>query len=166
MKKANKMNQFKYILLFMTCLSLLFFASCDDDDPADNPVPTETEKEKLVAALTTKTWTVDVTNTNVANSNGALDASTFTISFTSTSAGANYTLGGDIASFLTGGSFDIDTDANVTNLTLNVASGVELDAVVTAFTVTENSFEVTASISDSNGRIAGLGDYVFVFTAS
>ena len=109
---------------------------------------------------------MDVTNTNVSNSDGVLDAATFTIAFTATGSGANYTLGGDIANFLTGGSFDIDNEANVTNLTLNVATGVELDAIVTNFSVSETSFEVTASISDSNGRIAGLGDYTFVFTAN
>lgn len=155
------MKLFKNILLGTSILSLLFIFSCGDDNNGD---PAPTGKEELQNALVSGTWTVDQLSTDVSSVTGDLNVSTFTIAFTSTGAGAEYSLGGDISPYVSGGAFDISDTGSATNPTIVVDGSLQVDNI-SGFSVSATSFKINIGTSKS-GRVSGIGGYSIAFTAN
>ncbi|MFT7029680.1 MAG: hypothetical protein ACJA2C_001068 [Marinoscillum sp.] len=157
------MKILKNAFILIAVLSLTAVVSCGGDDT----VETETQKEVLVAALTSQTWTVDATATNVSNVTGAPDKATFSITFAPTAEGVSYSLGGDINDYISGGSFSISEEGSLSAFVANTVS-TDLSASVASITVNAENTAVTMTInvSEASARVGGIGQYVIVFSAS
>lgn len=155
---------FKNAFLLLAIVSLTAAVSCGG---GDDPVDTETKKEVLVAALTSQTWTINASSTNVSNVSGAPDATTFTVTFAETAEGVRFTLGGDVADYITGGSFSISEEGSLSAFTANTLS-TDLTASVASISVNADNTAVTMTInvSEASARVGGIGQYVLVFSAS
>lgn len=132
---------FSFTLLLMNCSS-----STDDPDPE------LTEEEKQINLLA-KTWslgTVTYASDNVTDRFGG-----FTLTMTKGKAYSSTPDRGDYdyEPFGVSGSWDFK-GGNLNMINRN-------DGVVMEVSVTENTLTLTFLISESNGRIAGLGEYRF-----
>lgn len=138
---------FQFIMVASVLLSLTNCSSSSDD-----PDPGLTEEEKQINLLA-RTWSLgtvkyggdDVTNRFV----GFTLTLTKSKAYTSTPERGNY----DYEPFKGSGSWDfMDGNLNV----LNRNDGVEM-----VITVSESSLKMNFLITESNGRLAGLGEYQF-----
>lgn len=157
------MKKIQQLFVLIAIASLTIFVACgggSGDDP-------KTELDKALEALSSKTWTVDASS-DVSNVTGAPDKTSFTISFSAASSNVSFTLGGDVADYLTGGSFSISTEGAISGATLTTKSGTDLS--VSNPSVSMNSdyskVTITATVSQASGRTEGLGTYTLVFVGS
>lgn len=148
------------IALLSLVLSMVVLANCNDDETTDPD--SQTQKELVVKALTSGTWSVDADNTDVSGVAGSLDKSTFTVSFTETASGISFDLGGDVNAYVSGGSFDLNDNATVSNVTVDHSS--ELNAESQSITATEEKFTVVVELKPAaDGRVGGTGLYTVAF---
>lgn len=152
------MKTLNRIALLSLVLSMVVLANCKEDDN-----PPVSQKELVVEALTTGTWSVDATNTDVSGVTGSLDESTFTVSFTETASGISFDLGGDVEAYVSGGSFDLSDDATVSNVSLDLSPKLTAKSGA-AITATEGEFEVIVGLEPAeDGRVGGIGLYTIAF---
>lgn len=157
------MKKIQHVLMLLAIASLTVFISCGGGGDDEG----ETQKEKILSALTAGTWSVDATATDVDNVSGTLDVATFTITFSETAEGATFTLGGDVDDYLSGGSFAISEEGAISNIVVNTPSA---DLSVSASNVVINSELTTATVTvtttEAGERTGGLGTYTLVFKAA
>ncbi|WP_421889006.1 hypothetical protein [Marinoscillum sp.] len=155
------MKKVKQSLLLIAVASMSVFMSCGPDDGGD-----KTEKEVLTEALVSTTWTADASVTDVSGVNGTFDIGTFTVKFTETADGLAFTLGGDISSYITGGTFSVSEAGDISNILVDSASA-ELSASVTSFVVNaaRTSVSLNINVTEAGARVGGIGQYVLVFSA-
>ena len=136
---------FSFILLLMNCSS-----------SSDDPDPELTEEEKQINLLS-KAWvlgTVEYASDNVTDRFGGFTLTmTKGKTYSSTPDRGDY----DYEPFKASGSWDFK-GGNLNMINRN--DGVEMEV-----SVTENTLILTFLISESNGRIAGLGEYRFELKA-
>lgn len=148
---------FKLILALILPLLLIDCKKNDDNGPV------ETEKDKLIAAVLEKSWSVDAQGSSLDGVSG-VDAGTTTISFIETDNGLEFTLGGDVQSYVSGGAVTIDEDGSITSSTVNVQSGFAVSSI--SFSVNDAVSTITITFSVAEARVSGIGVYNLVFTAS
>jgi len=154
------MKHVRNSLLLLALVTVSFLMSCNKDN-----TPTVSEQQKLTDALTTGTWTVDATATNVSNVTGSPDATTFTITFADGGNGVvNFTLGGAVADYFKSGSFSVAEDGTISNFTVSAVS-TDLSATLTSVTVTETKVTLEVEVTQASSRVGGIGTYTLVFTA-
>ncbi len=145
-----------FLLLAVVSVSIL--ASCGGDGTDE---PTETQKDKIVAALT-GTWTINVASSNVTNVTGSPSLDGLAVSFNAT----GFSLSGSIAEYVNGGAYTI-SDEGV--FTVGGANAVgDRSATLTSVAINADLTQVTVviEVTEANGRVGGLGTYTLVFTKS
>lgn len=151
-----KAKFFKLLALVFVTVSLAFVSSCrkKDDGPSD--------QELAIKALTTGSWTYDADNSDAGS---GVDESDITIAFSGTST-ITMTFGGDLASYVSGGSFSISEQGKITNVSIDVASnnieiveGTPTGLLNDTFTTLTIKFDTEASGS----RASGIGAFSLKF---
>lgn len=130
------------VVILLTCLH------CSSSDPE----PELTEEEKQMERLT-KTWVLGTVRYGEENISGRFDGFVLTLTDAKT-----YTAGGnlgdyDFEPFKASGSWDFKNN-NLNLLSRN--DGVDMSAQVT-----DNSLVLIFTMTEANGRVAGLGEYRF-----
>ena len=141
---------FRYIIVTVF-LSALMNCSSNSDDPG----PELTEEEKQINRLA-KTWSLGAVHYSGDEVTDRFDGFTLTMTksktYSSTPERGDY----DFEPFKDTGSWDFKGD-NLNVLDRN-------DGVVMDIVVTETSLRLIFMITESNGRLAGLGEYQFEMT--
>ncbi|REE00141.1 hypothetical protein [Marinoscillum furvescens] len=139
------------------CLLLsLFFASCgsSSDDP-------KTAQELTIEALQ-GTWTLDASQSVFANT--GLDGSDLTVNISET----GFTLSGSITSYVSGGTYTVSEAGALADLAVALESAdlelsgnpsIQINDALTQITV-------AFSTKQADSRVAGLGEFKFVFVKS
>lgn len=156
------MKSYRNIINSALLIGLFLIAGCNN---SGNDDPKPTAKEELQTALETSNWVVDAANTDVSSVTGDFDVSTFTITFASTTPGSNFTLGGDIASYISGGAFEISDAGAASNPTVIADPTLEVTNI-TDFAVTSTSFRITINTQEAGGRFEGVGEIKLAFNAN
>lgn len=150
------------ILLVFIISSLGIFASCGDSEDDD---PDLTNKEILIEALTSASWTIDLSETDVSAATGSYDESTFTLSF-GTASDVAFTLGGDVSAYISGGTFKVSETGTISDVTVTTATD-DLKITSSSFTVDATQTTVTMNFTtEANARVSGIGGFTLVFRAS
>ncbi|MFY0606930.1 MAG: hypothetical protein JXR10_09450 [Cyclobacteriaceae bacterium] len=159
------MKMIKNAFMLLAVVSVSILASCGGDGGGDGG-PDETAKEIITNALTSGSWSIDVTGTDVQGVTGSPDASTFGITFSASTEGANYTLSGAVADYILGGSFAISEEGIISSEVANVANA-DLSATVSSISINPDNTRVTIviNVTEANARIGGIGTYTLVFVA-
>lgn len=135
----------------LTIALLLGVSSCDSDDPAPS------QKELTVEALDGN-WTVNETNS--VNGTG-VDINGSTATFTE----SGFTFSGAVTSFASGGTYIINEDGSFENVQVNlVSSDVTLDGEPQmSMNAGMDTITITFNVTESGGRLSGLGSWSLVF---
>jgi hypothetical protein len=138
-----------------TAIALFLFSMVNCSSSSDDPGPELTEEEMQINRLA-KTWSLGTVHYGGDDVTDRFDGFTLNMTksktYSSTLERGDY----DFEPFKDTGSWDFKGD-NLNVLDRN--DGVEMDIVVT-----ENSLKMNYLITESNGRLAGLGEYQFDLT--
>ena len=151
-------------IAFALIAGLLVLTSCGSDDSDDQPA-SKTALETLTEALTASAgWKVSSESTSSA---AGVTATDFTISSITVSDAnkVSFTLGGgELSTYVSGGSFDLDANAAVSNPDVVGQTGY----VVSGETVTATAERLTVAFDVAQdagaARVQGVGSYSIVFT--
>ena len=135
-------------------LSLLVVMGCKKDDP--DPVG-----DAIIEALTTGSWSYDGSLSSITGTIGDIDMTNATISFTESGGTVTFTLGGDIANSVTGGSFDVASNGNLSNKVVNTTTYV----TTTGYDLAASETTFTISLTVSGGRVSSVGTQILIFKA-
>lgn len=155
------MKHVRHTILLFALVSFTIFMSCGPEET------TQTEGEKLIEALSTKTWSVDASASNVTNVTGSPDVAATSISISTTTSGASFTFSGGIGTYISGGSFSIAENGSISG---TVVSAKTTDITVSTASVNVSAdyskITVTATTTQASGRTTGVGSYTVVFVGN
>ncbi len=143
-------------LLFLSSLLFLFIIGCEKNDPEPSA------KEALQNALVNSTWVINESSSDISGVAGDPDISTVTITFTKSEPGATFTFGGEIASQVLGGAFDINAEGVASNLTLSVDESLVVTSAIVN-NASETGVTLSFTTTAASGRVEGIGSYTLSF---
>lgn len=156
------MKHVKNSFLLLALVSLSFFMSCGPDD-SNEP----SDQEVLVSAITSGSWSVS-SSSSTSNVTGSPTLDDLTIDFADQGNGViNFTLGGAISAFISGGTFTINEDGTLAAVSTSDITLGKTDISVSSATITASASEVKVTVvtAEASSRISGVGTYTLVFTS-
>ena len=159
MKYLKNKISLKSLILFGTVISMTVFASCGSDDNGDEPTVAPTTQELVINALNGSNVALSTT-ASIFPADVVITTASATV-IASEAGAVNITIGGDLATYISGGSFSVESDGSISAAAVTAAIGSELAISNPSATVNSELTTLTMSFqaSVSSGRSNGLGSW-------